>query len=131
MRPIWKNHWLLFRSTHSQKSPEKRDFVVHTQKATAVLLFFYVVRDFATMLHHALRGEPRHTRLTLVFFCKTTCMTRYYGSLWASYESLRTHHENDSASCYFFAVEGVPFPTHHEKRLLQFYNRLDLCYNYS
>ena len=30
MRPIWKNHWLLFRSTHSQKSPEKRDFVVHT-----------------------------------------------------------------------------------------------------
>ena len=31
MRPIWKNHWLLFRSTHSQKSPEKRDFVVHTQ----------------------------------------------------------------------------------------------------
>ena len=68
MRPIWKNHWLLFRSTHSQKSPEKRDFVVHTQKATAVLLFFYVVRDFATMLHHALRGEPRHTRLTLVFF---------------------------------------------------------------
>ena len=91
MRPIWKNHWLLFRSTHSQKSPEKRDFVVHTQKATAVLLFFYVVKDFATMLHHALRGEPRHTRLTLVFFCKTTCMTRYYGSLWASYESLRTH----------------------------------------
>ncbi len=70
MRPIWKNHWLLFRSTHSQKSPEKRDFVVHTQKATAVLLFFYVVRDFATMLHHALRGEPRHTRLTLVFFAR-------------------------------------------------------------
>ena len=32
MRPIWKNHWLLFRSTHSQKSPEKRDFVVHTHK---------------------------------------------------------------------------------------------------
>ena len=70
MRPIWKNHWLLFRSTHSQKSPEKRDFVVHTQKATAVLLFFYVVRDFATMLHHALRGEPRHTRLTFAF-CKS------------------------------------------------------------
>ncbi|MCI6015004.1 MAG: hypothetical protein MRZ09_08475, partial [Coprobacillus sp.] len=39
MRPIWKNHWLLFRSTHSQKSPEKRDFVVHTQIYRSVRLF--------------------------------------------------------------------------------------------
>ena len=72
------------------------------QKATAVLLFFYVVRDFATMLHHALRGEPRHTRLTLVFFCKTTCMTRYYGSLWASYESLRTHQKATAGLLFFY-----------------------------
>ena len=41
MRPIWKNHWLLFRSTHSQKSPEKRDFVVHTQKVGSNYLLFF------------------------------------------------------------------------------------------
>ena len=47
-----------------------------------------------------------------VRFLQILCFALYYRSLWASYESLRTHHKNDSASCYFFAVEGVPFPTH-------------------
>ena len=47
-----------------------------------------------------------------VRFLQILCFALYYRSLWASYESLRTHQKNDSASCYFFAVEGVPFPTH-------------------
>ena len=49
-----------------------------------------------------------------VRFLQILCFALYYRSLWASYESLRTHHKNDSASCFFFAVEGVPFPTHHK-----------------
>ena len=49
-----------------------------------------------------------------VRFLQILCFALYYRSLWVSYESLRTHHKNDSASCFFFAVEGVPFPTHHK-----------------
>ena len=45
MRPIWKNHWLLFRSTHSQKSPEKRDFVVHTQKNNTRRVLCFLVEN--------------------------------------------------------------------------------------
>ena len=40
------------------------------------------------------------------------------------------YHENDSASCYFFAVEGVPFPTHHENSSIScyfFYASRDFC----
>ena len=76
-----------------------------------------------------------------VRFLQILCFALYYGSLWASYESLRTHHKNDSASFFFlrskayrflrttkmtaqavfFVVEGVPFPTHHENNSLSCY----------
>ena len=64
MRPIWKNHWLLFRSTHSQKSPEKRDFVVHTQKATAGLLFFYMRTKASRHI------APKSNSSAVVFLCR-------------------------------------------------------------
>ena len=56
-----------------------------------------------------------------VRFLQILCFALYYRSLWASYESLRTYHKNDSASCFFFAVEGVPFPSHHENNSLSCY----------
>ena len=62
MRPIWKNHWLLFRSTHSQKSPEKRDFVVHThkKKGTERMSFFFVIHPYEpTSLRRILRKQNR------------------------------------------------------------------------
>ena len=61
MRPIWKNHWLLFRSTHSQKSPEKRDFVVHTHLCSTKKLHNKKAQDFVGLVlfcYHILWFAP-------------------------------------------------------------------------
>ena len=80
---------------------------------TAQAVFFCVIGTFATVLQPRFAWRtPAHQ--ADVRFLQILCFALYYRSLWASYESLRTHHKNDSASCYFFAVEGVPFPTHHK-----------------
>ena len=71
--------------------------------------FFMQSGTFATML------QPRYAWRTPahqadVRFLQILCFALYYVSLWAYYESLRTHHKNDSASCYFFASSGLLQP---------------------
>ncbi len=55
------------------------------------------IRDFCNAFATTqMRGEPWHTRLTFAF-CEYSHSALYYGSLWASYESLRMHQKKSTA----------------------------------
>ncbi len=55
------------------------------------------IRDFCNAVATTQkRGEPWHTRLTFAF-CEYSHSALYYGSLWASYESLRMHQKKSTA----------------------------------
>ena len=95
-------------------------FPTHHENNSISCYFFMLLGTFATVLQPRFAWRtPAHQ--ADVRFLQILCFALYYRSLWASYDSLRTHHKNDSACCYCFAVEGVPFPTHHENNSLSCY----------
>ncbi len=69
------------------------------------VVFLCALGTFATSLQpRKKRGEPWHTRLTFAF-CEYSHSALYYGSLWASYESLRMHQKKQQRSLLFFYVQ--------------------------